>query len=339
MKSCAICPHQNDCLKVGACLDDLNSHWIAQRKFPRLMTPSQANAAMAALRKGTAVRRFTNCGKPPIVTRTKFNKHCAAYPGYGAEAQRLAKENEAEATRIRTTVTFKRAQKRWSEVSQAAERCSNGHAWTPENTIYTVRENWLKNGNRTARICKECRKASLARRMPSVERMRRVFEAMHHGQTLTGVTGRGPTSKGRLIIFRVLKNFMNANPKIGKRMHALSRKNARASARQSAQELRTVGSSELLRNNGHDAYEAIRRATAHLPEEDRGDVMSAMYVAVGEGRMKLSEAARRAPEFVKAHRYHPRVLGDKKYRLDDPLYEDSNLTWLDTITDADRLWG
>jgi hypothetical protein len=38
-----------------------------------------------------------------------------------------------------------------------------------------------------------------------------------------------------------------------------------------------------MRNDGVDAYEAVMKATAHLHEDDRGDVMSRMYVAIGEG--------------------------------------------------------
>jgi hypothetical protein len=49
MKNCAICPHQNDCLKVGACLDDLNAPLIASGQFPRRMTPDQAHGFTAAL--------------------------------------------------------------------------------------------------------------------------------------------------------------------------------------------------------------------------------------------------------------------------------------------------
>jgi hypothetical protein len=52
MDACNQCPHPNDCLKVGACLDDLNAPLIASGQFSRLMTPSQANEFMAALRAG-----------------------------------------------------------------------------------------------------------------------------------------------------------------------------------------------------------------------------------------------------------------------------------------------
>jgi len=92
-------------------------------------------------------------------------------------------------------------------------------------------------------------------------------------------------------------------------------------------------------NNGVDAYEAVRQATSHLWEGDRDDVMSLMFLAISEGRLKLSDAQVRVGEFLKAHRRRPRVYGDERFSLDNPVGEDSGLTWLDTKTDEDRLWA
>jgi hypothetical protein len=50
-------PHPNECLKVGACLDELNAPFVETRQPPRRMTPEQANAAMAALREGKTLKR------------------------------------------------------------------------------------------------------------------------------------------------------------------------------------------------------------------------------------------------------------------------------------------
>jgi hypothetical protein len=38
---------------VGSCLDALNAPFIKTNQAPRLMTPNQANACMAALREAT----------------------------------------------------------------------------------------------------------------------------------------------------------------------------------------------------------------------------------------------------------------------------------------------
>jgi hypothetical protein len=86
MESCSQCPHPNECLKTAACLDDLNAPFVETRQPPRRMTPEQANAAMAALREGRTLRRFTGGGKfgPAIVSSTKLKKHCELYPEWGA---------------------------------------------------------------------------------------------------------------------------------------------------------------------------------------------------------------------------------------------------------------
>jgi hypothetical protein len=52
MDACSQCPHPNDCLKVGSCLDEVNARYLAEHRnqFPRLMTSAQANIFMARLR-------------------------------------------------------------------------------------------------------------------------------------------------------------------------------------------------------------------------------------------------------------------------------------------------
>jgi hypothetical protein len=91
MDACSQCPHPNECLKTGACLDELNAPFVETRQPPRRMTPEQANTCMAALREGKTIRRFTNGGKfgPAIVSLNKLKKHCALYPEWGEEAMRL----------------------------------------------------------------------------------------------------------------------------------------------------------------------------------------------------------------------------------------------------------
>ena len=63
MDACSQCPHANDCLKVGACLDDLNAPLIASGQFPRRVTPKQANEFKAALRAGRTRKRISGGGK------------------------------------------------------------------------------------------------------------------------------------------------------------------------------------------------------------------------------------------------------------------------------------
>jgi hypothetical protein len=101
---------------------------------------------------------------------------------------------------------------------------------------------------------------------------------------------------------------------------------------------RQWAASPLTRGNGEDAYEAVRCATSYVPADERDDVMR-MFVANAEGRLRLSDASSLIREFVRAHRYRPRVLDDARYSLDNPLGDGSAMTWLDTKTEADRLWA
>jgi hypothetical protein len=82
-----------------------------------------------------------------------------------------------------------------------------------------------------------------------------------------------------------------------------------------------VAAPAILRNDGADAWQAIRAATAHLGA-DQDDVASLMFVALGERRLKLSEALARVGEFVKLYRYRPRALGDAYLSLDMTAGED-----------------
>jgi hypothetical protein len=218
----------------------------------------------------------------------------------------------------------------FSELARTAERCKNGHARTLENTFYDQNGKWL------VRRCKECRKAVLARSMPSADQMRRVFQAMHHGQIICDVIGKNnPASK--LIREPILRNFMRANPSAARRIQLLSEKNRLQ--HRSTSNKRSIAAPALLRNDGLDAYEVVRRATAHLSADDRDDVMSRIFVAIGEGRLTLAQVSTRVGNFLKDQRRRPRVFGDARYSLDNPVGDDSNMTWLDIKADADRLWG
>ncbi|WOH53825.1 hypothetical protein [Bradyrhizobium sp. sBnM-33] len=121
MKICTVCPHQNDCLNTGACLDELNAPQIAANQFPERMTPDQANDFMAALRDGRTLRRICGGGRlgPPIASASKFRKHCSLYPEWGAGAERLATENRKASEKLKGL-----------GASRSGEtHCRNGHPY------------------------------------------------------------------------------------------------------------------------------------------------------------------------------------------------------------------
>jgi hypothetical protein len=43
MDCCSRCPHPNECLKVGACLDELNAAFVETTQPPRSMTAFTAH--------------------------------------------------------------------------------------------------------------------------------------------------------------------------------------------------------------------------------------------------------------------------------------------------------
>jgi hypothetical protein len=123
---------------------------------------------------------------------------------------------------------------------------------------------------------------------------------------------------------------MNANPRVKKRINALALVNKRAAAQARAERNRMVAAPALLQNDGSDAYEAIMRATANLWEGERGDVMSLMFIAVAEGRVRPRDAAARLPEFLRDHRRQFGKFGPLS--LDAPIFEDGATTLGDTVT-------
>ncbi|MET4277382.1 hypothetical protein ABIB68_005929 [Bradyrhizobium sp. F1.2.2] len=190
------------------------------------------------------------------------------------------------------------------------------------NTFY------VEYGGCLVRRCKDCNKSAREARMPTVEQVRVSVASLHEGETLTS---------GGAYRLTVMRNFIRANPKIGCRLRALSGKNASAHRSAAQKARRRFAASSLLRNDGEDAYEAVRQATVHLSIDERDDVMSRMFIAIAEGRLKLSEAKARVREFLRDQRFRPRVYGD--YSLNSPVGHEDGVTWLDTKTDADRLWA
>jgi hypothetical protein len=114
-----------------------------------------------------------------------------------------------------------------------------------------------------------------------------VLLGLEEGKTFSNLGGKG---SGKFIVNGTrLIAFCDANPKLGTRIRALAEKNRMAAQKQNGDRARLAAAPAILRNNGADAFDVIQRVTAHLWEGERGDVMSLMFVAVAEGRMKISD--------------------------------------------------
>jgi hypothetical protein len=154
-KICAVCPHQNDCAKLGSCLDDVNSQYLATHpnQFPRLMTPAQAAAFMSRLRGGESVRRITSGGKfgRPVCSSGKFKKHCVAYPEWGAEAKQLAAANQKASDKLRGLGASR----------AGATHCRNGHPYAIYGSFKAkTGPKYAHMKGRLFRYCKACNVAS-----------------------------------------------------------------------------------------------------------------------------------------------------------------------------------
>jgi hypothetical protein len=283
---------------------------------------------MEALRAGRTLRRICGGGSlgPPIASASKFRKHCSLHPVWGAEAERLAKKNQHAAYLVTTTINWALARQRSAESRSNSETCANGHVRTLQNTFYIRNER-----NCRIRRCKDSNKNALRARMPTEEQIRGTVAGLHHGETFSSAV--------RPSLQPIIRNFLLKNPKIGDRLRRISKTNASEHLREAWRSRRQFAAASLTRNDGEDAYEAVRTATAQVPIDERDDVMSRMFVAIAEGRLRLLDASARVGEFLRDQRRRPRVFGDLRFGLDNPIGDDSGMTWLDTKTDADRRWG
>jgi hypothetical protein len=183
-------------------------------------------------------------------------------------------------------------------------------------------------------VCLTCKRdhERCFQRSVTREQITRVFAALNEGRLLSECHGLkdGRYIGGKIIDARAFTRFMNANPRVKKRINALALVNKRAAAQARAERNRMVAAPALLQNDGSDAYEAIMRATANLWEGERGDVMSLMFIAVAEGRVRPRDAAARLPEFLRDHRRQFGKFGPLS--LDAPIFEDGATTLGDTVT-------
>jgi len=232
----------------------------------------------------------------------------------------------------RVVAACKRAsdKKRLSEPPSGSPKkpfCPHGHPMIAGNIKWA--SGW---------ICVACKRACDRRTEKPVtrEKLERIFAALHEGKALAECYGKKNNRYvgGKIVDSGALIKYLRENPRIGKRIRALSRTNRRTIMQAVADRKRIVAAPAIMRNNGADAYQAILRATANLWEGERGDVMSLMFVAAAEGRLKPKDAAARLPEFLRDHRRQFGKFGPVS--LDQPLFDDGSVTLGDTITTG--LW-
>jgi hypothetical protein len=206
--------------------------------------------------------------------------------------------------------------------------CNRGHPRTAQNTYFAP------SGLRFCLVCK--RMHDRTSRPVTAEKVRKVVALLQEGRPLREAYGfrKNVYVGGKIVESSAFIRFLCANPRIGKRIRKLAKQNHRASMQAAADRKRLVAAPAIMTNDGADAYEAIMRATSGLWEGERGDVMSLMFLATAEGRLKPKDAAKRLPEFLREHRRQFSKFGPDS--LDRLLFEDGAMTLGDTITTG--LW-
>jgi hypothetical protein len=227
-----------------------------------------------------------------------------------------------------------------AERRRVSPTCDSGHLWT-------LNAMFRKSGTR---LCRECIRLQAKQRtktkIASQRQVSEVLEGLRHGLTLNQMT----SSRNKTGVYRPhgdikrvvgsgpLYNFFKTHPALGQKMKDASKRNGLKNLRAAYSSQRVVAAPALMLNNGVDAFEAVRRATAGIWEGDRDDVQTLMWIDIAENKLKISDCTpERTREYLKIHRRRPNVFGS--YSLDTPIGEDSGMTWLDTKTDGDRLWA
>jgi hypothetical protein len=333
MDACSQCPHANDCLKVGSCLDDLNAPWIAANNFPQRMTPIQASQFMAALRAGRTLRRICGGGKfgPAIASLTKFHKHCRLYRDWGAEALQLAEANRKASEKLKG-----------SGASRANEtHCRNGH---PYSIYGGFRDS--HNDGRMFRYCIECR--LIKARNPvkplspeTIEQMKTLLRAGKAVRTFT--SGAGYLGK-----FELVKRLRQSDPEfnnlvlLGSERRKLLRQPSGVIAIPKPQIIRTTNLraptlTSSLAGRADVVFSAVNEAVSlRLPRHIRDDVMGQLFLDVEEGRVALSDVKRFA------RKYTSDIYEEEKWRisLDAPAFRDgTGGSKLDRLSEADGMWA
>lgn len=205
--------------------------------------------------------------------------------------------------------------------------CPRGHAMIEGNLVWG--SGW---------VCLTCKRDHERRFQRTVthEQVSRVVAALHEGKLLSECHGLkdGRYVGGKLVDSRAFTRFLNANPRVKTKIRKLAMANRLAAAQAMTNKRILIAAPALLKNEGADAYEAIMRATAHLWEGERGDVMSLMFLAVAEGKLDPRQAESRLPEFVREHRRQFSKFGPVS--LDAPAYGEGATTIGDLVTTG--LW-
>jgi hypothetical protein len=321
MDACSQCPHPNDCLKIGSCLDEVNARYLAEHRnqFPQLMTSAQASIFMARLRAGESVRRMTSGSKDvgkALVPHNKYKHHCSAYPQWGAEAERLAKINAKAADILKRRKT--------------QEVCLKGlHPMKGDNLM-------IHKGRRACLACwrHHASHPPIHSILPVLDQIKGdLRRGISLGQICQGRPTRGGKVDHSLILVRpnVFYRYRDLNPDFDRFVReSLAGSNSRG------QKIRwTRVRTASVRDNNNDYYKIRDMVPASNPHRD--DIVARIFEDLLGGSLKREEV----PGRVKIYIAEMNKLYPTKYAkfgnsplvsLDEVLFDNGPMTRGDTIT-------
>jgi hypothetical protein len=322
-KICAICPHASDCAKTGACLDDVNAQYVATHpnQFLRLMTTAQASKCAALLRAGWTLRRLYNGGGQgkPIVGPGKLQNHCAAYPEWGAEAWRLAKDNAKAADKLK------------GGDRRNQTHCKRGHSLA-NAFIHISPEGWVM---RNCRTCHEARRDRIEPLPPS--KLQEVKAVLIAKKSVAEITGKHLRGKKRPLIVNSTRfyNARKADPEFDLfvRQQIVGSNGRAQRLRQSLS--RTHKATSEQREEANE-YRTIRAMfPAWMPDPD--ELVSRIFEDMLSGSLGRADV----PKRIRFYTQEREKLFPTKFRkfgdsllvsLDEQLFDDGTATRGDTVS-------
>lgn len=310
-----------------SCTDDITGGRIVFT-----MNANEANRFIERLEAGETLRLLLGA-KGAICSKQSFLKHCEMHPEWAKRVQELATRNATEALKRKGN----------GKAFANKTHCSKGHPLTPGNV-------GIKPVNGT-RYCKTCNSANVARGKaitPEIERAVRnaVLTNMRICDIYNGTPGRKP-----LCTYGTLRTARRLNPDLGRFF-----------------EEKLAERKVYRRNNGgllvpdgigadgkmppaNDIPVYIHKPGDHewfysltprwLSMDDRLDIVSNIYVALGERRLRAEDVPQWMKKFTKEQTdmFATRADGKKKtpLSLNQPIFLDGKTTLIDSITTP--LWS
>ncbi|MCK1517265.1 hypothetical protein IVB22_33135 [Bradyrhizobium sp. 190] len=323
LQCCAICPHENDCRKVGACLDDVNAEHLAitHRQHPRLMTPAQATKCMDALKNKTTLRRIFGCSKENviIVTSGKFRNHCKGYPEWGAEAARLASENTKAADKLK------------GGDRRNQTRCKRGHSLA-DAYIHVSPEGWVM---RNCRTCHEARRDKVQPLPPN--KLRQVESMLMTGKPIAEITGKTLRGIKRPVIVNsaLFRNARKADPAFDLFVRQHTADSIRNSQKLRWALYRARAATAERREQANDYQRIVGMLPIYL--SGREDIAHDIFVALCENSLRREDVPERVKWYIKDHerRFPTKYakFGDSPLvSLDEVLFDSGTATRGDTVS-------